>query len=584
MRRLSMPWQFLRAATALARPYWSSEERWSARGLLALIVAINLALVTVNVLFSTWNNRFYDALQQHDLASFSRQLAVFGALAAAFIVLAVYQTYCGQMLQIRWRRWLTDRTLAEWLGDRAFFHLELGHHLDNPDQRIAADLQLFVDGTLSLGLGLLSSIVTLASFAAILWRLSGALHLPLGVARVTIPGYMLWAALLYALAGSWLAHRIGRPLAPLSFAQQRYEADFRFALVRLRENAEPIALYCGEDAEKAALRRRFGAIVANWWAIMKRQKRLTWFSSGYNQAAVVFPVLAAAPRYFSGALQLGGLMQTAQAFGQVQGALSWFVGAYATLAQWKATVDRLAGFRAAMAAARAHAVAPGIRRMPHTGAGIALRQVTIALPDGRPLVCDVDLSLRPGDRCLITGPSGTGKSTLLRAIAGVWPFGHGTLEVPQRARLLFVPQRPYLPVGPLRDSICYPSASAAFRDETLREALRACGLSPLQERLDEAANWSLLLSPGEQQRLAFARALLQQPQWLFLDETTSALDEASEAALYRLLCERLPHAGLVSVGHRSTLAAFHERRLDLGRAAAPPSFKPHQETHHEPAL
>jgi putative ATP-binding cassette transporter len=555
---------FFRAVTALARPYWVSGERWPARGLLAIIVAINLALVYANVLFSTWNNRFYNALQQRDIGLFSHELAYFCVLAAAFIVLAVYQTYLGQMLQIRWRRWLTEHYLAEWLGDRAYFHLELGgHHLDNPDQRIANDLQLFVDGTLTLGLGLLSSIVTLASFAAILWRLSGTLDLPLGVAHLEIPGYMLWAALLYALVGTWLTHYMGAPLIPLNFDQQRFEADFRFALVRLRENTEPIALYGGEDAEKAGLHSRFGAIVGNWWAIMKRQKRLTWFTSGYNQAAVVFPVLAAAPRYFSGAMQLGGLMQTAQAFGQVQSALSWFVVSYTTLAEYKATIDRLTGFREAIVAAKTRAAAPGIARVTHAAKRVELRDVTVSLPDGDRLVCDIDISLRAGERWLITGPSGTGKSTLVRAIAGIWPFGHGVIEVPRRARMLFMPQRSYVPVGPLRDAICYPSATVAFSDETLREVLGACGLPDLRERLDEAANWALLLSPGEQQRLAFARALLQQPNWLFLDEATSALDEASEARLYRLLAERLPHATVVSVGHRSTLAAFHEHQLDL---------------------
>ncbi|HYT95695.1 MAG TPA: ABC transporter ATP-binding protein/permease [Casimicrobiaceae bacterium] len=368
------------------------------------------------------------------------------------------------------------------------------------------------------------------------------------------------------VGGTWLTHRIGGPLIGLNFDQQRFEADFRFALVRLRENTEPVALYRGEDAEKTALRNRFGAIVANWWAIMKRQKRLTWFTSGYNQAAVVFPVLAAAPRYFSGAVQLGGLMQTAQAFGQVQSALSWFVAAYATLAQWKATVDRLTGFHAAIIAAKTRAPALGITRISHTADSVDLREVTVSLPDGERLVCNIDVSLRPGERWLIAGPTGTGKSTLVRAIAGIWRFGHGSIEVPERARMLFLPQRAYLPIGSLRDALCYPSASATFDDGELGEVLDACGLSYFFGRLNESANWALLLSPGEQQRLAFARALLQRPDWLFLDEATSALDEASEGRLYRLLRERLPNAALVSVGHRSTLAAFHEHRLDLGLA------------------
>ena len=554
----------LRLAWTLARPYWISDERWTARGLLAAVVALNLALVYVAVLFSSWNNRFYNALQQHDLAQFGHELAYFCALAAAAIVVAVYQAYLNQMLQIGWRRWLTERYLGEWLGERAYYHLELDRRrVDNPDQRIANDLQLFVDGTLTLGLGFMSSVVTLASFAVILWQLSGSLALPLGSGQVSIPGYMLWAALVYAAGGTWLTHRIGRPLIGLNFDQQRFEADFRFSLVRLRENTEAIALYGGEREEAESLRDRFRAIVSNWWAIMKRQKRLTWFTSGYAQAAVVFPVLAAAPRYFAGAIQLGGLMQTAQAFGQVQGALSWFVGAYSAIAEWKATTDRLTGFHEAIGKAKGQATASLITRTSQDEAVIAVRDLALCRPDGEPLLSGVRFSLRPGEWLLITGPSGKGKSTLLRALAGIWPFGRGSIAVPDRARTLFLPQRPYLPLGSLRGALSYPSSVTTFDDATLRDALVACGLEDLVRRLDEVAPWALRLSPGEQQRIGFARALLHRPDWLFLDEATSALDEASEARLYRLLKTRLPRACVVSVGHRSTLAAFHARRLDL---------------------
>ncbi len=562
--------QFVAAVIDLALPYWVSRDRWAARGLLAVIVAMNLGLVYVNVLFSDWNNRFYDALQQHDFARFLHELEYFCGLAAVFIVIAVYQIYLTQMLEIRWRSWLTDRYLGAWLGDHAYYHLQLGEYrADNPDQRIADDLLLFVEATLTLTLGLLSSVVTLFSFAMILWRLSGTIELPLGSSHLAIPGYMLWAALLYAVAGTWLTHRIGRPLIGLNFQRQRFEAHFRFSLARLRENTEGVALYRGEREETRSLRERFGSIVTNWWAIMKRQKRLTWFTAGYNQAAVVFPILAAAPRYFSGAIQLGALMQTIYAFGQVQSALSWFVTAYTQLAQWKATTDRLTGFQSAIRAAKARASAPGIERATGSRASLRIRDLRLDLPNGDGLIEGIQAEIKPGERWLLTGPTGTGKSTLLRAIAGIWPFGRGSIQMPAEGRVLFLPQKPYLPIGTLRSVLSYPDPPTAFDEGEMREALAACGLAHLADKLDELRHWALELSPGEQQCLAFARVLLQRPDWLFLDEATASLDEASEGRLYQLLERRLPRTAIVSVGHRSALAAFHGTRLDLGDDPSP---------------
>ncbi len=552
---------FLKDFWVLVRPFWFSEERWPARGLLAVIVGMDLGMVYLNVLFNRWNNTFYSALQAKDFKVFVHQLIWFGELAVIFIVVAVYQTYLRQMLQIIWRRWLTERMLGDWLGGRAFYRLQMAHGgADNPDQRIADDIDLFIGSTLRLTLGLLDSVVTLASFSAILWGLSGTLVL----GPVAIPGYMLWAALLYAACGSWLADRVGRPLVRLNFDQQRFEADFRFSLVRLRENAEGVALYGGEADEAARLKGRFSHVVGNWWGIMRRQKKLTFFTAGYDQAATIFPFVVAAPRFFAGTITLGGLMQTASAFGQVQGALSWFVGAYASLADWRATLDRLLSFHAALEEVRAAAAAEGgIERTFGPGAAVSVRDLTLALPDGQTLWRGVNAEIGAGETVLLTGPSGSGKSTLLRAVAGLWPYGEGRIEIPAAAKVLFLPQKPYLPIDTLRAAAGYPGRTPTFADCETVAALSACGLAELASRLDETAHWANQLSPGEQQRLAFARALLHRPDWLFLDEATSALDEDSEARLYTLLRRQLPKTAMFSVGHRATLAALHERHLHL---------------------
>jgi putative ATP-binding cassette transporter len=549
----------------LARPYWRSDDRWAARGLLVVVVALNLGIVYLNVLINRWNNTFYNALQAKDYTVFVHQLVRFSWLAGLYIVVAVYQLYLNQMLQIRWRRWLTERYLGAWLTDGAYYRMQLAAgETDNPDQRIADDLRLFVGGTLALAIGGMRAVVTLVSFVAILWGLSGSLTLPLGGSSIAVPGYMVWVALAYSIIGTWLTSRIGRPLARLNFDQQRYEADFRFGLVRFRENTEGVALYHGEADELRGFRERFGAVVRNWWDIMRRQKRLTWFTAGYGQAAVIFPFMVAAPHYFRGEILLGGLVQTATAFGQVQDSLSFIVSSYTDIAAWRSVVERLVGFERALDRVRDQAAtAGGIARTDGDGAGLALEGVELDLPDGQPLVAGVNLSLGPGDTTLLGGPSGAGKSTLLRAIAGIWPFGRGEIRVPREARVLFLPQKPYLPIGTLRDVVSYPMPAGGVDDATLREALEAVGLPERAGRLDEAGHWALQLSPGEQQRIAFARALVQKPDWLFLDEATSAVDEATEARLYRLVRGRLPGTALFSVGHRGTLRRFHSRQLAI---------------------
>ena len=552
--------QLFRDAWAIARPYWFSEDRWAGRGLLVAVIALNLSIVFINVLLNKWNNAFYNSLQDKDFAAFVSQLFKFTYLAAAYIVAAVYQLYLNQMLQIRWRRWLTDRYLTGWLKDTAYYRMQLhATETDNPDQRIAEDLRLFVSTTLGLSLGFLRAIVTLVSFIAILWVLSGPFTIPW--VNVTVPGYMVWTALLYAIVGTWLTNLIGRPLIQLNFNQQRYEADFRYSLVRFRENTEGVALYRGEADELRGFRDRFANVVRNWWGIMRQQKRLTSFTAGYGQAAIIFPFVVAAPRYFRGEFALGGLMQTASAFGQVQDSLSYIISSYTDIAEWRAVVARLVGFNKALDQVRTEAAIQGIRHEEAPAGGLGLEHVHLALPDGRPLVEDISVSLRRGDNALISGPSGAGKSTLFRAIAGIWPFGRGRITMPAGDRVLFLPQKPYLPLGTIREIVSYPTPPAGLTDATLREGLEAVGLPQLGDKLDESANWALRLSPGEQQRIAFARALVQKPDWLFLDEATSAVDEASEGPLYALLRERLPGATVISVGHRSTLRPFHARRL-----------------------
>ena len=552
--------QLFRDAWAIARPYWFSEDRWAGRGLLVAVIALNLGIVFINVLLNKWNNAFYNSLQDKDYAAFVSQLFKFTYLAAAYIVAAVYQLYLNQMLQIRWRRWLTDRYLTGWLKDTAYYRMQLhATETDNPDQRIAEDLRLFVSTTLGLSLGFLRAIVTLVSFIAILWVLSGPFTIPW--VNVTVPGYMVWTALLYAIVGTWLTNLIGRPLIQLNFNQQRYEADFRYSLVRFRETTEGVALYRGEADELRGFRDRFANVVRNWWGIMRQQKRLTSFTAGYSQVAIIFPFVVAAPRYFRGEFALGGLMQTASAFGQVQDALSYIISSYTDIAEWRAVVARLVGFNKALDQVRTEAAIQGIRHEEVPAGGLDLEHVHLALPDGRPLVEDISVSLRRGDTALISGPSGAGKSTLFRAIAGIWPFGRGRITMPAGDRVLFLPQKPYLPLGTIREIVSYPTPPAGLTDATLREGLEAVGLPQLGDKLDESANWALRLSPGEQQRIAFARALVQKPDWLFLDEATSAVDEASEGPLYALLRERLTGATVISVGHRSTLRTFHARRL-----------------------
>ncbi|UPY38813.1 ABC transporter ATP-binding protein/permease [Sediminicoccus sp. KRV36] len=567
----------IREALSLALPYWRSEDRWAARGLLGVVVTLNLALVAMSVILSYWNREFFNALEARDAEAFSALLFTWHAtdsglmpgfvwIAGVYIVIAVYAIYLRQALQIRWRRWTTESLLTAWLTDRAYYRLSLTGPFqaqwgaDNPDQRLSEDAKLFVDETLTLGLGLMRSVVTLFSFLLVLWALSG----PATILGITIPGYMVWVAILYATLGTWLAHLIGRRLTRLNFNQQKVEADFRYALVRFRDSTEGVALHRGEAEERHTLVARFRALMENWWALMVATKRLTFFTAGYSQVASVFPFVVAAPAFFAGRIPLGGLTQTAQAFGEVQGALSWIVDNYANLTEWRATVTRLIGFRDALEAARIAAhEGDGMREATGEAGRLSLRGLHLRLPDGRVLLNEAALELRAGERVLLTGASGSGKSTLFRALAGIWPFGTGQLRTPQGETALFLPQRPYLPLGTLRRVLCYPAPADGFSDADIMAALADAGLSHLAPKLDTEEAWSQLLSGGEQQRVALARALLLKPAWLFLDEATASLDPAAERGLYETLAARLPGAMIFSIAHRPAVAEYHSRHITL---------------------
>jgi putative ATP-binding cassette transporter len=551
----------------IATPYFIGEDRWPGRFLLAAVIGLELSIVALNVLFNQWNARFYNAIQDKDWASFQRELLIFSVLAALFIAAAVHQLYLQQWLRIRWRQWMTGKYLGRWLHDGAHYRMRLtGDIADNPDQRIAEDLEIFAVRTIELGTGLLGAVVTLASFIVILWQLSGAAAFALFGGELVIPGYLVWSALIYAALGTWITHRIGYPLVQLNFNQQRFEADFRYHLVRMRENGEQVALLAGEEAERTRLGERFAILVGNFRRIMTAQKRLTWFTAGYTQISIIFPFVVVSPAYFAGTIPLGILTQTASAFNQVQTAFSFIVRVYATLAEWRAVVERLAGFERSVLGAERLQAGSRIEHAERADAALGLDDLLLRLPSGVPLVSAADIEIAFNEKVLVTGPSGSGKSTLFRAIAGIWPFGLGRISIGKGKKLLVLPQRPYLPFGRLDEALAYPSSPRAFRPNELAAALSAVALDRLVQRLDEEAPWPHVLSQGEQQRLSLARALLAKPDILLLDEATSAIDEHAEAAIYRLLAERLPSATILSIGHRSTLIEHHDRRLALEAA------------------
>lgn len=565
MQHFNLTRQFFRDVWYLTKSYWQSEEKKKAFFLLGCIIALTLGVVYMLVLLNQWNNSFYSALQNYDAKKIFDELIHFSWLAAIYILLAVYSYYLQQTLILNWRRWLTTRFIDIWLQNKTYYNLQMfGKDTDNPDQRISEDVRQFVEMTLSFGIGILKAFCTFASFVVILYNLSGSLSFTFMGKTWTINGYMLWASLLYSVIGTYITHIVGRKLVKINFIQQKYEADFRFSMIRLRESAESVAFYRGEAQEGSVFKQRLKMLLDNFWKLVNKQKQLVFLNSGYSQIAIIFPFVVAMNRYLTKEVTLGGLMQVASAFGRVQDSLSYFVDMYSSIAQWQAVVMRLTCFGHHMHDVYQQAERFHVERFAAADV-VEVDNMQINLPDGKPLLENISFTLHPGHNVLIKGVSGSGKSTLLRAISGIWPFVDGKIFLPERDKLMFIPQKSYLPLGTLRAALNYPG-NKPIDDTELIYLMDLCQIGYLKDKLDLEADWSHVLSVGEQQRLAFVRAHIQQPQWLFLDEATSALDEDTEANMYSLLQERLQQTTVVSVGHRSTLNKYHELVLRLNKS------------------
>ena len=547
----------------LTKAYWQSSERWWARGILSVVVALNLIQVYLLVLFNKWNNDFYTTLQEYNYEAFGPLIVYFTGIAFLYIIIAVYGIYLRQMLEIRWRTWMTNSYLDRWMGCQTYYRLQLLDNggVDNPDQRISDDIGSFVNLFLALALGFIRQLTTLGAFVFILWDLSGVLEIPLGDTVLSVPGYMVFVTLTYSVVGTWFAHKVGRKLITLNYDQQRYEADFRFSMVRARENSESIAFYGGERPERVGFQNRFAMVVQNFWGLMKRTKLLNFYVNSYGQLATIVPIFMVAPRYFAGEIQLGGLVQTLTAFGRVQDSLSYFLDAYTSIAQFAAVIRRLGGFTKHMELVEEQE--SQFKVLDQQEKSLVIKDVQVSLPNGVQLLENLNLTIEPGMSVLVSGASGCGKSTLLRVLAGIWPYGQGSITKGDQVQVMFLPQRPYLPLGSLRQAIYYPQVVPEEDTTDLPALMKRMGIEKLIPQLDVVDDWSRILSLGEQQRLAFIRILLFKPQVVFLDESTSAMDEVRERESYEILKEMLPEMAVVSVGHRSTLLEQHQYKLLL---------------------
>ena len=561
--------EFIVGLFHLITPYWNSEEKKSARLYLAGIITLTIAAVYMTLLLNEWFNSFYSALQNYDSDAVYRGLLCFTGLAFAHIAFAVYSYYLQQRLALRWRKWMTKNYLAKWTGQQMYYRLEMFSQgtADNPDQRISEDINLFTARTLSFMSGLLRSATTIVCFIFVLWNLSEVLSFTAAGQEFHIYGYLVWTALAYSVLGTWITHKVGHRLVSLNYLQQKLEADFRFSMVRLRETAESVAFYNGAAKEEAFLSNRFMTLLRNTLFIIKKQKQLSWLTNSYAQIAIIFPFVVAVPRYLSQNISLGGLMQIANCFGKVQDAMSYFVDVYASLAEWQSCAERLLSFDKHIAAIEKETEEKsGSLVREETPDRLRLTDVTISVPAmdenkrTREIISSAACTIRSGEHVILKGPSGSGKSTLLRTLAGFWPYVKGHISMPAPSEMMFIPQKPYIPMGTSAEAASYPLGTAD--EEILSPLLVECGLSHLMEKTDTEADWSHILSLGEQQKLAFVRVFLRKPKWVFLDEATSAMDEETEEKMYRLLTA-LPGTTVISIGHRSTLDKWHDRVLRI---------------------
>jgi putative ATP-binding cassette transporter len=551
------PWQLIKA-------YWESDQRVSAYAFLISVIVLSISLVGMEVVLNYWYNYFYDALQDYDKRGAIDLIFIFMLIAAVYIILAVYRYYLQQFLGLRWRRWLTNQFVSRWLADKSYYYLEnFDEKTDNPDQRIQEDIAALVSSSLDLSIGLIGSVTTFVAFIYILWTLSGHFSFHIGTHLITIPGYLVWVSMIYAVIGTTLAFKIGFPLVNLNFEQQRREANFRFAAVDLRSHAENIALYRGEGHQRNVLGGLFDRVLNNWYAIILRQKLLLWFTAGYNQVSVLVPLVVTLPNYFNKVFKLGGFMQALRAFGQIQDALSFFVNSYSQIAQWRAVVQRLITFINHIHEVEEHAATQNKFVYQNVSNDtISVKDLNIYTPHDEKMLEKINLEFEHGKNYLIKGASGIGKSTLIRVIAKIWPYGGGSITLPTGKKIMYIPQKAYMPIGSLKEALIFPD-KGDIEDEKLIAVLKACDLPELISRLHDVSMWSEQLSPGELQRVAIARVLLNKPDWVFLDESTSALDLPHEKMLYELIKKDLPNCSIVSVGHQPSVEVFHEQQVDL---------------------